>query len=80
MRHGIGLGASYSYLDLRGCLGGVEGVGGAPGGVQAREKENVDRDRGDDSDGLYYTCINIPVSDVMAFAFSTELDLAVVIS
>jgi hypothetical protein len=58
-------------------LGGVEG---APGGVQVGEKENLDRDRGDESDGLYYTCINIPVSDVVAFAFSTELDLAVVIS
>jgi len=77
--------ASYSYLDLRGCLGGVGGVGrggGAPGGIQSGEMENGDRDgdRSADYDRAHWTVIKVPVRNVVAIALSAELDLAVVIS
>jgi hypothetical protein len=69
-------------LDLHGCLGGVGGAGGggeggAPGGVPV---VNRDRDDGADYDRVYWTCIKVPVWNVVSFALSTELDLAVVIS
>jgi hypothetical protein len=85
-RDGINVRASYSYLDLHGCLGGDGGVGGgggeggeeeAPGG---KERSDVDGDRGVDYDRAYWTVVKVPVWNVVAFALSTELDLAVVIS
>jgi hypothetical protein len=87
-RSGTGVRASYSYLDLHGCLSGVgagegeAGEEGAPGGIQSGEEENGDQDgdQGADYDRVYWTCIKVPVWNVVAFALSTELDLAVAIS
>jgi hypothetical protein len=80
--YGINVRTSYSYLDLHGCLNSVGGVGGggegAPGGIQSGEVENGDR--GADYDRGYWTCIKVPVWNVVEIALSTELDLAVVIS
>lgn len=73
-RDGMNVRASYSYLDLHGCLGGGEE---APGG---KERSDVDGDRGVDYDRAYWTVVKVPVWNVVAFALSTELDLAVVIS
>lgn len=75
-RDGINARASYSYFDLHGCLGRAEGEGGPLGGGNG--------DRGG-IPGIHYdydrwTVIKVPVWNVMAFALSTELDLAVVIS
>jgi len=87
-REGSNVRASYSYLDLHGCLGGVGGGGGggASGGIQSDEEENRDGDGdgdgdpGADYDRACWTVIKVPVWNVLAFALSTELDLAVVIS
>jgi hypothetical protein len=84
-RHGINVRAYYSYLDLHGCLDGAGGVGGGeriPGGIQSGEEENGDQDRdpGTDYDRVHWTVIKVSVWNVLAFALSTELDLAVVIS
>jgi hypothetical protein len=73
-RDGISVRASYSYLDLHGCLGGAEG---APLGGGGQSGENGDHY---DSDRVCWTVIKVPVWNVMSFALSTELDLAVVIS
>ena len=72
-RDGINVRASYSYFDLHGCLGRGEGEG---------EGGNGDRDgiAGVDYDYGRWTVIKVPVWNVMSFALSTELDLAVVIS
>lgn len=87
-RDGINVRASYSYLDLHGCLGEAAGGerGGGGGGVSGeREGGDVgngdrDADRDADYDRAYWTVVNVPVWNVVAFALSTELDLAVVIS
>jgi hypothetical protein len=86
-RSGFNVRASYSYLDLHGCLDrvgeggeGREGVpSGARGGVH-NGKENRDPDRGANYDRVIWTAIKVPVRNVVAFALSTELDLAAVIS
>jgi len=79
-RSGFNVRASYSYLDLYGCLGGRVGEGEeAPEGVQSGEEEE-DGDRGVDYDRVHWTVIKVPVRNVVSFALSTELDLAVVIS
>jgi hypothetical protein len=74
--------ASYSYLDLHGCLNGVGGAGGggegASGGIQRGEEES--RDGGTDYDRVHWTRIKVPVRNVVEIALSAELDLAVVIS
>lgn len=72
-RDGINVRASYSYFDLHGCLDRGEGEG---------EGGNGDRDGipGADYDYGRWTVIKVPVWNVMSFALSTELDLAVVIS
>jgi hypothetical protein len=82
---GIGVSASYSYLDLHGCserAGGVmEGEReGVLGRIQSDAKEKETGDGDADYDRVRWTCIQVPVSNVVAFALSTELDLAVVIS
>jgi hypothetical protein len=84
-RDGLNVRASYSYLDLHGCLDGVGGAGGggegeAPSGAQVGEQVNRDLDGSANYDRVCWTCIKIPVWNVVAFALSTELDLAVVIS
>ena len=86
-RDGMNVRASYSYLDLHGCLGGdgVEGGGGGEGGggeeaPGGKERSDVDGDRGVDYDRACWTVVKVPVWNVVAFALSTELDLAVVIS
>jgi hypothetical protein len=77
-RSGFNVRASYSYLDLHGCLGGVGGGEGVPGGLQSGEEENGDRGAG--YDRVHWTVVKVPVRNVVAFALSAELDLAVVIS
>ena len=78
-RDGINVRASYSYLDLHGCLdGGGSGGGGALGERQGSDVGNGDR--GVDYDRAFWTVVKVPVWNVVAFALSTELDLAVVIS
>jgi hypothetical protein len=73
-RSGFNVRASYSYLDMHGCLGGVEGEKeGALGGIRIG-------DQGAEYDRVHWTTIKVPVWDVMEIALSTELDLAVVIS
>jgi hypothetical protein len=81
-RNGINVRAYYSYLDLHGCLGPVGRGDGAPGGTQSGEEENgdPDKDQGTDYNRIHWTCIKVPVWNVLAFELSTELDLAVVIS
>jgi hypothetical protein len=62
-------------------LDGARGVGEreeAQGGIQGGEKENGDG--GADYDRVSWTCIKVPVSNVVAFGLSIELDLALVIS
>lgn len=66
-RDGLNVRASYSYLDLHGCLGDV-GRGG--------DGEDV----GAECDRVFWTVIKIPLWNVVAFVLSTELDLTVVIS
>jgi hypothetical protein len=81
MRVGIKVRASYSYLDLHGCLDGVGGAGrgeGAQGGIESSEEET--RDRGTDYDRVHWTVLKLPVRNVVTIAQSTELDLALVIS
>jgi hypothetical protein len=70
-RDGLNVRASYSYLDLHGCLG--------LGGGNVRGDRNGD---GADSefDRAFWTVIKIPLWNVVAFVLSTELDLTVVIS
>jgi hypothetical protein len=77
--------ASYSYLDLHGCLDGVGSVWGGDGSQgrpENSEEDNRDRDRdpGTVYDRVHWTVIEVPVRDVVAIALSTELDLALVIS
>jgi hypothetical protein len=86
-RCGFNVRASYSYLDLHGCLGGVGGGGGgggegegAPGEVESGDSEE-NGDRGADYyDRVDWTVIKIPVKNVVEFALSAELDLAAVVS
>lgn len=73
-RHGLDVRASYSYLDLHGCLGG-----GTPAGSWDGDGDG-DGDVGDEYDRVFWTVIKIPLWNVVAFAISTELDLVVVIS
>src|SRR6266403_327366 len=65
-------GASYSYLDLHGCLGGLAGEGA----LGKDEEEDWDAD----FHHMRWTIIDIPLSNVVEIALSTDLDLAVVIS
>jgi len=74
-RDGLHVRASYSYLDLHGCLGGPGGGGGATGGIQ-----DGDGDVDSEYDRAFWTVVKIPLWNVAAFVLSTELDLAVVIS
>jgi hypothetical protein len=71
--------SSYWYLDLHGCLDGVEGEG-APGEIQSGGKGKENDDEGADYDRVYWTCIKVPVLHVLEIVLSTELDLAIVIS
>jgi hypothetical protein len=67
-RDGLNVRASYSYLDLHGCLGDVGGGG------------DGDSDVGAEYDRVFWTVIKVPLWNVVAFVLSTELDLTVVIS
>ena len=71
-RDGLNVRASYSYLDLHGCLGDVGGGGGG--------ERDGDGDGDVGYDRSFWTVIKIPLWNVVAFVLSTELDLAVVIS
>ena len=68
-REGPGMRAGYSYLDVRGAsLGAADAEAGAGG--CGRRCAAVPR----------WTTINVPVRNVVVFALSTELDLAVAVS
>lgn len=77
-RDGLNVRASYSYLDLRGCLGDVGGGGGGRGGLRDGDKDGDVT--GAEYDRVFWTVIKIPLWNVVAFVLSTELDLTVVIS
>ena len=72
-RDGLNVRASYSYLDLHGCLGDVGRGGGRGGGGDGD-------DVGAEYDRVFWTVVKIPLWNVVAFVLSTELDLTVVIS
>jgi hypothetical protein len=84
-RDGLNVRASYSYLDLRGCLGNVGG-GGDEGRGELRHGDGEEEGEGDgdvagaEYDRVFWTVIKIPLWNVVAFVLSTELDLTVVIS
>ena len=68
-REGPGVRAGYSYLDVHANLGGAGERGrgrGCTDGVEGRRPQ--------------WTTINVPVRNVVVFALSTELDLAVAVS
>ena len=71
-REGPGVRAGYSYLDVHANLGGAgegerrRGRGCTDGVVEGRRPQ--------------WTTINVPVRNVVVFALSTELDLAVAVS
>jgi hypothetical protein len=81
-RTGFNVRASYSYLDLHGCLDGVGGAWGGEGAPSRIESRNGDGDGnpGTDYDRVHWTVIKVPVRNVLVIALSTELDLALVIS
>jgi hypothetical protein len=80
-RDGLNVRASYSYLDLHGCLGDVGGGGGGGGrGERGGGLRDGDGDVGAEYDRVFWTVIKIPLWNVVAFVLSTELDLTVVIS
>jgi hypothetical protein len=79
-RTGTSVRTSYSYLDLHGCLDGVEGFWRGEGGIESSQEENRDGDPNTDYDRVHWTVIKVPVRNVVAIALSTELDLALVIS
>jgi len=77
-RDGLHVRASYSYLDLRGCLGEVGGGGrGRWGGLRDGDGNG---DVGAEYDRVFWTVIKIPLWNVVTFVLSTEQDLTVVIS
>ena len=76
-RDGLNVRASYSYLDLHGCLGDV---GGGGAGAGAGRGGLCDGDVCAEYDRMFWTVIKIPLWNVVAFVLSTELDLTVVIS
>ena len=78
-RDGLDMRASYSYLDLHGCLGGGGGGGSTLAGIWDGDGEG-DGGVGAEYDRVFWTVIKIPLWNVVAFVVSTELDLAVVIS
>ena len=67
-REGPGMRAGYSYLDVRAA--NAEASAGAGGRGRGRGCAAVSR----------WTTINVPVRNVVVFALSTELDLAVAVS
>ena len=73
-RDGLNVRASYSYLDLHGCLGDV---GGGRGQCGLHDDGDV---CADEYDRAFWTVVKIPLWNVVAFVLSTELDLTVVIS
>jgi len=75
-RDGLNVRASYSYLDLHGCLGDVGGGGGPDGDSDGDGNGDV----GAEYDRVFWTVIKVPLWNVVAFVLSTELDLTVVIS
>ena len=87
-REGPGVRAGYSYLDVHGSLGG--GVGGAgagrgvaEGGVEPEAGASCEGNKeegGEGEESPRWTTINVPVRNIVVFALSTELDLAVAIS
>jgi hypothetical protein len=82
-REGPGVRAGYSYLDVHGCLGRHAGV------IVGREGGGNEGD-GDEGGGGWegwedrapprWTTIDVPVRDVVVFALSTEMDLAMAVS
>jgi hypothetical protein len=78
-REGPGVRAGYSYLDVYGSLGAAaeassksKGMGASSTGADCEDEEG--------EEGLRWTTINVPVRNIVVFALSTELDLAVAIS
>ena len=67
-REGPGMRAGYSYLDVRAA--NAEASAGAGGRGRGRGCAGVSQ----------WTTINVPVRNVVVFALSTELDLAVAVS
>ncbi len=75
-REGPGVRAGYSYLDVHGSLDG-----GSRSADAGWENQNQSEYGGGGEGGPpRWTTINVPVRDVVVFALSTELDLAVAIS
>jgi hypothetical protein len=73
-REGPGVRAGYSYLDVYGSLGAAaasKGIGASSTGANCEDEGE---------EGLRWTTINVPVRNIVVFALSTELDLAVAIS
>jgi hypothetical protein len=79
-RDGLHARASYSYVDLRGCLGDVGGGGGGGRGGLRDGDGDGDGDVGAEYDRAFWTVIKIPLWNVVAFVLSTELDLTMVLS
>src|SRR6267142_1552929 len=86
-REGPGVRAGYSFLDVHRSLGGGAGGAGAGRGVaEGPEPEAGASCEGNKNEGEEeeespsWTTINVPVRNIVVFALSTELDLAVAIS
>jgi hypothetical protein len=93
-REGPGVRAGYSYLDVHGSLGGgAGGAGGAGAGAGAGRGvaggpepeagtscEGSKDEEEEEEESPSWTTINVPVRNVVVFALSTELDLAVAVS
>jgi hypothetical protein len=77
-REGPGVRAGYSYLDVHGSLGG--GGRSADAGWENQNQSECGGGGGGEGGPPRWTTINVPVRDVVVFALSTELDLAVAIS
>jgi hypothetical protein len=80
-REGPGVrGAGYSYLDVRANLGADEGDEEEEEGTSAGGGSGGCWPGGKGLDGQRWTTIQVPVRNLVVFALSTELDLAVAIS